>query len=125
MYQHDPILKLSDLVRETAFAIHCYHGPGHLEKIYENCLVHRLNMQKILAAQQFSIQIKDEDGTLLGDFRADILVEKKLILELKACKTLAEEHVAQTLGYLKGTGLRHALLINFGAPRLQIKKLIL
>jgi GxxExxY protein len=58
----------------------------------------------------------------LGDYFADLLVEKELIVELKACKTLANEHIAQLLGYLRACRIEHGLLINFGAPRLQIKK---
>jgi GxxExxY protein len=67
----------------------------------------------------------DEDGTLLGHYSADFLIEDELIVELKACGTLVPEHIAQVLGYLRGSCLRHGMLINFGGPKLQIKKLIL
>ena len=69
--------------------------------------------------------MRDEDGTLLGNFFADLFVENCLILELKAARTLAPEHIAQTLGYLRASGQRDAMLINFGAAKLQVKKLIL
>lgn len=61
---------------------------------------------------------------MIGEYYADVLVEEVLIIELKACKTLADEHIAQTLGYLRATEIEHALLINFGAPKFQIKRLI-
>lgn len=67
----------------------------------------------------------DADGTVLGDYYADLLVAGVLIVELKACKTLADEHIAQVLGYLRASGNCHALLINFGSPKIQTRKLIL
>ncbi len=70
-------------------------------------------------------ELCDEDGKLLGDFYADLFVDNCLIVELKACKSLADEHVAQLLGYLRASRIEHGLLINFGSPRLQIKKYIL
>ncbi len=119
------IFTLCDVVRETAFAIHVYLRYGHLEKVYENALVHRLRKQLVRVEQQVPITVRDEDGTVIGEFMADLLVEGLLIVELKACKGLADEHFAQALGYLRATRMEHALLINFGAPKLQVKKLIL
>ena len=75
--------------------------------------------------QQHPIKVHDEDGTLLGDFYADLFVENKLIVEIKACKAIAPEHTAQLLGYLRATEIEHGLLINFGAPKFQIRKYIL
>src|SRR3954453_9662274 len=95
------IIKLCDVVRETGFAIHRYHRHGHLEKIYENALGHRLRKLGLNVKQQHPIQVFDEDGTLLGDYNADVFVEDKLILELKAVRCLADEHVAQLLGYMR------------------------
>lgn len=119
------IFALCDVVRETAFAIHVYLRYGHLEKVYENALVHRLRKQGLRVEQQVPITVRDEDGTIIGDFIADLLVDRVLIVELKACKALADEHMAQALGYLRATGMEHAMLINFGASKLQVKKLIL
>jgi GxxExxY protein len=75
--------------------------------------------------QQYPIDVRDEDGTLLGEFFADLVVEQQLGVELTAVKATASEHVAQFLGYLRATGKEHALLINFGAPVLYVKKFIL
>ena len=119
------IKRLCDLIRETSFSIHRFLRYGHLEKIYENALAHRLRKKGLDIRQQHPIKVHDEDGTLLGDFFADIFAENQLIVEIKACKTLAPEHTAQILGYLRATRIKHGLLINFGAPKFQIKKYVL
>jgi len=119
------IKRLCDLIRETSFSIHSYFRYGHLEKIYENSLAHRLRKKGLDIKQQHPIKVHDEDGTLLGDFYADLFVENKLIVEIKACKALSPEHTAQILGYLRATEIEHGLLINFGAPKFQIRKYIL
>ena len=116
------INELCDLVRETSYAIHVYHGHGHLEKVYENSLAHRLRKLGLEVKQQHPIKVLDEDGTVVGEFSADLLVEGRLIVELKASKAIADEHVAQLLGYLKSTRLTDGLLINFGSYKFQIKK---
>lgn len=69
--------------------------------------------------------VYDEDGTILGEYFADLLVQGRLIVELKACKSLNDEHVAQLLGYLRARRVEHGLLINFGSPRFQIRKYVL
>jgi len=116
---------LCDSIRETSFAIHCYHRNGHLEKIYENALVHRLRKQGLEVRQQQPLSVRDEDGTLLGEFFADLFVENRLIVELKAARAVAEEHIAQLLGYLRSSRIETGLLINFGSPRLHVKKYLM
>ncbi|MCK5508498.1 MAG: GxxExxY protein [Desulfobacterales bacterium] len=71
------------------------------------------------------MKVYDEDSTVLGEYFADLFVESKLIIELKACKALAPEHTAQLLGYLRACHVEHGLLINFGASKLEIKKYVL
>ena len=119
------VKELTDHIREKSFALHSYLRHGHSEKVYENGLAHRLRKGSLDVCQQYPIQVRDEDGTVLGDFFADILVEHTIILELKACRTLLNEHTAQLLGYLRATGIEHGVLINFGAPKLEIKKYVL
>ena len=80
------IKRLCDLIRETSFNIHNYLRYGHLEKIYENALVHRLRKKGLDIRQQYPIKVHDEDGTLLGDYFADILAENQLIVEIKVFK---------------------------------------
>ena len=116
---------LCDVVRETSFDIHHFLRHGHLEKVYENALFHRLIKRGLDVKQQFPLPVYDEDGTLLGDYYADLFVDTRLIIELKASKSLVDENIAQILGYLRSSKIEHGLLINFGAPKLQIKKYIL
>ncbi len=118
----DPVFVLCDIIRETAFSLQKYHRHGHAEKVYENGLAHRLRKQGLRVAQQHPLNVYDEDGTILGEYFADLVVENQLIVELKACRSLADEHVAQLLGYLRSSRLEHGLLINFGAPILQVRK---
>jgi GxxExxY protein len=118
----DKVFQLCDVIRETGFAIHKYHRHGHVEKIYENALAHRLRKQGLQVKQQHPLPVFDEDGTLLGDFYADLLVEAELVVEVKAARALVDEHTAQLLGYLRSGRLEHGVLVNFGAPKFAIKK---
>ena len=120
----DPVFQLCDIVRETAYAIHEYLGPGHLEKVYENALAHRLEKLSIPFRCQVPLAVHDEDGFLLGQFAADMLVDGILIVEIKAARSFANEHIAQLLGYLRASGIEHGLLVNFGAGRFEIRKYI-
>lgn len=122
---NDDIMRLCDAVRQTGFDLRAYLGHGHLEKVYENGLAHRLRKEGFRVEQQVAISVLDEDGTVLGEYFADLLIEGFLIIELKACKSIADEHIAQILGYLRATRLEHGLLINFGAPKYEIKKYVL
>ena len=118
------INELSAVVRQTAYGVHVYLGNGHLEKVYENALGHRLRKAGFDAKQQHPLKVHDEDGTVIGEYLADLLVENCLMVEFKAAKTIADEHVAQLLGYLKASRLAHGLLINFGSYRFEIRKFI-
>ncbi|MGB4976214.1 MAG: GxxExxY protein, partial [Anaerolineae bacterium] len=118
------IMALCDEVRDIAYAIHVYHGHGHLEKVYENALAHRVRKAGHKVAQQHPIKVYDEDGTLIGDYFADLLIDDILIIELKTAKAIAPEHEAQILGYLKSSRMEHGMLINFGSYRFQIRKYI-
>jgi GxxExxY protein len=117
--------ELCDLVRETSFAIHKYHRNGHLEKIYENALANRLRKFGLNADQQHPLTVYDEDGTVLGEYFADLDVESSLIIELKATKSVAQEQIAQLLGYRRSSRIETGLLINVGAPKLHIKKYLM
>lgn len=119
------IFQLCDTVRETSFALHRYLRHGHVERVYQNGLLHRLRRQGLKVEMEVPLQVRDEDGTVLGDFSADLFVDGRLLIELKAVKNLNDEHVAQVLGYMRASGIEHALLINFGSARLEIRKYIL
>ncbi len=119
------INEICDIVRQAAYAIHLYHGQGHLEKVYENALAHRLRKLGLKVEQQWPVNVYDEDGTPIGEYFADLLIDGRLIIELKAAREIVDEHIAQVLGYLKSSRLEHGLLINFGSHKFQIKKYIL
>jgi GxxExxY protein len=121
----DDIFHLCDRIRETSFALHKHLRHGHAEKVYENGLAHRLRKQGFAATQQHPLQVFDEDGTMLGEFFADLFVDQRLVIELKACRALVDDHVAQLLGYLRASRIEHGLLINFGSPKLEIRKYVL
>lgn len=114
--------QLCDIVRETGFAVHRYLRNGHLEKVYENALAHRLQKLGLNVIQQHPLTVYDEDGFVLGSYFADLFIEGCLIVELKACRDVNNEHVAQVIGYLTTSRIETGLLINFGAPKFFIKK---
>lgn len=116
------VFALCDAVRGISFSLHRFLRYGHLEKVYENGMANRLKKASINVEQQHPLRVYDEDGTVLGDYYADLFVEHCLIVELKAVKKLAEEHTAQILGYLRACRIEHGLLINFGGPKLEIRK---
>ncbi len=115
---------LCDQIREISYAIHEYHGNGYLEKVYENALAHRLRKAGLDVKQQLPITIHDEDGTVIGEYFADLIVNDNLIIELKACKQPTNEHESQLLHDLKATKVEHGLLINFGSYKFEIEKFI-
>lgn len=119
------VMKLCDHIRQTSFELHRYLRHGHLEKVYENGLRYRLLKAGLHVESQFPLKVLDEDGTILGEYFADLYVDWPLIIEIKACESLHEIHTAQVLGYLRASKVEHGLLINFGSPKLQIKKLAL
>jgi GxxExxY protein len=98
-------------------------GNGFLEKVYENALARELRKSGFLVEQQKGIKVR-YDGVVVGDFMVDLLVQKEVLVELKAVKTLDNIHVAQCLNYLRATGLKVCLLLNFGTPQVQIRRLI-
>ena len=98
-------------------------GSGFLEKVYENALAYELRKAGYDVLQQWSIQVRYGE-VVVGEYIADILVERSVLLELKAMKGLDDIHTAQCLNYLKATGLQVCLLINFGGRRVQVKRIV-
>ena len=99
-------------------------GYGFLEKVYENALAIELQERGIPFEQQKPVQVRYRDQAV-GDYVVDILVDEKIILELKSAKAIDSAHLAQTLNYLKATGQRLALILNFGPHELEHKRVIL
>ena len=116
---------LTGTIRQTAFEVHKYFRNGFLEKVYENSLTHRLRKSGHEVAQQVALPVRDEDGTVVGEYVADLVVDGKVLVEVKAVSGLTAQHQAQVINYLKATGLRVGLLLNFGEPRLEVKRLVL
>jgi GxxExxY protein len=116
--------QLADVIRQTAFQAHTFLRHGHNEKVYENSLRNRLRKKGLAVEQQVPIAVHDEDGSPLGDFVADLVINQEFIVELKAVRALVEEHTAQILGYLRASGREHGMLVNFGSPRIQFHKYI-
>lgn len=116
---------LIDTIRQTGYETHVYFKNGYLEKVYENSLTNRLRKKGIHVLQQHALNVIDEDGSVVGEYFADLFVGGEVIIELKAVKQLNENHYAQVLSYLKTSKVRHAMLMNFGAPKYQVKKFIL
>jgi GxxExxY protein len=90
--------------------------------VYENALAHEVAKQRLKVEQQKSILVR-YDGVVVGEYVADLVVESQVLVELKVAKALDDIHMAQCLNYLKGTGLRLCLLINFGSPRIHIRRI--
>lgn len=121
--QFENVMKFCDFIRERSYELHRYLKHGHLEKVYENGLAHRLRKQGVVVNQQVPLNVYDEDGTVLGKYKADLYLDWPLIIEVKACDGIDDSHIAQLLGYLRASRVEHGLLINFGAPKLQVRKL--
>jgi GxxExxY protein len=115
--------QITERVIGCAYTVSNSLGCGFLEKVYENALVHELRKNGLKTEQQQPIQVHYDD-VLVGDYVADVLVEGRVLVELKAVKALDDVHVAQCLNYLKATGLHVCLLLNFANPRLEVRRIV-
>jgi GxxExxY protein len=116
--------ELSYKIIELALEVHNELGCGFLEKVYENALMLLLDREKIPARQQAPADVYFQ-GKVIGQYFADILVDNKLILELKTTDVITNVHIAQVLNYLRATGMKLGLILNFGKPRFEYKRLVL
>ena len=116
---------LADAVGQIAYGVHEYFGTGLLEKVYENALAHRLAKANYDVESQKRLSVFDVDDYCVGDYFADMMVNGELIIELKAVRALAQEHLAQTLNYLKIARLPVALLVNFGSYKFERRTVVL
>lgn len=116
--------ELSYKVVGLAMQVHTELGYGFLEKVYENSLMILLRENGIEATQQMPIKVYFHKQ-IVGEYIADILVENQIILELKSQTNISDIHKAQTLNYLKATGHKLALLLNFGKRKLEYERLVL
>lgn len=114
--------QLTGKILEACFEVIKELGAGFVESVYEKALLVALRQKGINARQQVPLSVKFR-GVIVGEFHADILVEDKVIIELKAVRALAPEHQAQLINYLKATGIEIGLLVNFGNPKLEYRRL--
>jgi GxxExxY protein len=115
--------ELSGAAIGAAMEVHTLLGPGFLESVYEHALALELKARAIAFEKQVPITISYKQE-IIGEYRADFLVDGKIILEIKSTTVIIPEHCAQALHYLAATGMRLALLINFGSQSLQFKRII-
>ena len=107
----------------AAFEVYKLLGYGFLEKVYENALIRELQLRGLHATDQYPIKVIYKDAEV-GDYYADILVENKVIIEVKTGEAFNPAHEAQLLNYLKATGIKVGLLINFGPQKCEHKRLV-
>ena len=115
---------LTEAVIGSAFEVANVLGAGFLEKVYERAMAHELALRGMAAKSQVSFPISYK-GKYWGDYLADLVVEEKLIVELKCVDRFANQHLAPCINYLKASGLRVALLSNFQKPRIEWKRVLL
>jgi GxxExxY protein len=112
---------LTEKIIGCAYKVYNVLGHGFLEKVYENALKIELEKQGLMVEQQISITVY-YDEHVVGDYTADLLVEGRILIELKAVQNLNREHEVQLVNYLTATRLNIGLLINFGVSSVQIKR---
>ena len=115
--------QITEQIIGCAFAVARTLGSGFLEKVYENALAHELRKVGLVVEQQRAIKVY-YDGAVVGEYVADLLVAGRVLVELKAVSALEEVHRLQCLNYLRATGLKVCLLLNFGSLRLQVKRVV-
>jgi GxxExxY protein len=115
--------QITEKIIGCAFTVGNKLGCGFLEKVYENALVHELRKAGLRVEPQFRINVY-YDGIVVGEYWADLLVEECVIVELKAIRTIGEKEIAQCLNYIKATKLTLCLLINFGNPKVEVKRVV-
>ena len=118
-----PHSELTEKIIGAAFEVHNELGWGFLEKVYENALIAELRDRQIAVIPQPEIPVRYK-GKTIGVYNGDLLVAGEVLVEIKALSALNTVHEAQLLHYLKATGIKVGLLLNFGAQRLQIKRLV-
>jgi GxxExxY protein len=114
--------ELTKLILEACFEVSRELGAGFLESVYEKSLIVALSHKGLSVASQVPMKVRFR-GVIVGDFYADLFVEQKVLIELKAVSRVLPEHKAQVINYLNATAIEVGLLINFGNPRLEYYRL--
>lgn len=118
-----PHSEITNKIIRCAIEVHKILGPGFLETIYEKALVHELRHEGLKVEEQVSVPIVYKETTI-GEHRLDLLVADEVIVENKAVEEFNDIHMAQVLSYLKATGKRIGLLINFAKTKIDVKRII-
>lgn len=113
--------KLTEKIIGCAMEVHRRLGPGYLESVYEKALMIELKLAGLSCLNQVPLNVNYR-GEAVGEFVADIVVEERVIIELKACQAIHQRHEAQVVNYLVATGYDIGLLMNFGSDSLQFKR---
>ncbi len=116
--------KLSEQILGCCISVHRELGPGFLEKIYEEALCLDLSKQGLSCERQKQITVSYL-GTLIGEHRLDLVIDQRVVLELKACKAIEDIHLATARSYLKATKLPLCLIVNFSKPIIEIRRVVL
>jgi len=116
--------ELTDQILNAAVEVHKVLGPGYLESIYQKAMTSELKQRGLSIEEQKEITVTFK-GAEVGKHRLDIVVESKVVLELKAVTAFDDIHTAQIISYLKATGFRVGLLLNFAKETLKIKRIVL
>lgn len=107
----------------AAMEVHGVLGPGFLEAVYHGALIHEFTLRGIPFEKKKHLPVRYKD-IVVGDYEADFVVDEQIVVEIKAVGTLSKSHEAQAYHYLSATGLHLAILVNFGAPSLQYRRVV-
>jgi len=113
--------EITSRIIEAAFEVGNELGVGYLESVYENALCIALRQKDLQVSRQVPLKVSFR-GVIVGDFKADLMINEKIIVEIKVAANLLNEHYAQILNYLKTTGIEVGLVINFGTPKIQYRR---
>ena len=119
----DSLNMLTERVLGAVLEVSNTLGAGFLEKVYERALLVELHLRDIRATAQASLTVMYK-GRSVGEYFADLLIEDVLVVELKCVESLANEHLAQCLNYLRASGLSVCLLVNFQKPRVEWRRIV-
>ncbi|MBD2433483.1 MULTISPECIES: GxxExxY protein [Fischerella] len=119
----DKLDRITQKMIGCAYTVSNVLGVGFLEKVYENALFHELRKAGLRVKQQYNLQIL-YDSIVVGEYFVDLIVEECVLVELKAVKNLDDGNFAQCMSYLKASRLKVCLLINFGNPKVEIKRIV-
>jgi GxxExxY protein len=118
-----PEQELTEKILKAAFEVSNGLGVGFLERVYSNALMLELRQMGLGCEQEVALKVQYK-GVAVGDYFADIVVERRVLVELKSCASLESVHEAQILNYLKASGIHVGLLLNFGKPKLEYRRFV-